>query len=797
MQSRMEFGTQIALKKLECKHPIWKRLRRAVFIAVLYIAATAPVGCGTGTTSVPDSPPSNPPSNPTNVVSITITPTSGTIFLGESQQFQATVSGTTNESVTWEVDGQCGGNSTIGEISSAGIYSAPALMPSTAGVTITAVSAADSITSASASVTIHDDIVVSISPTSASVPQGAQQQFTASISASGNPAPGVAWSVNGIPGGNTAVGTIVPAANGGAVYSAPSSVPSPATVTISAASVADSSKTGTASVTISCPSNGSISPAAASIGLGASQALTASFCLADGATIAWDVDGAIGGSATNGTITITDANTASYAAPADLPLNTAVTIHATASAVTAGASIASDSVTIISNVSIVISPPSATVGAYQRMPFVANVSGTPDIAVSWLVDGVGNGNATIGQICIPGSNPCASPTGPTSVGVDFLAPASVPTANPVVITAISKADSSKTGSASVTITGPAGPVGITVAPGYVFLPPSSSQVDTQQFSATLSGTANTVVTWALQSAVNGQGCIAAACGSISSSGLYGAPTTAPSPNAITVIATSQADTTKSASATIVISSGPSIESIVPSSVMAGAVEGFPLIVHGVNFTAGSGGAASVLLLNGQARATTCASAGQCAIALQPSDVTSAGTITIEIQNPGVPGTISNPVPFVIIPFDVSSGTISLSDSQSVASGTDIVVTDPTTAAASSPINVESVGTFSGGNCAVQGSPLAITRPSSGTETVSICVYGSGLDPTFTYAFTGPAAAPNSSDIGVTASSVTGLFAGVIELDLQVTSATLPGLRSLVATTLNNDRAIATGILEVQ
>jgi hypothetical protein len=79
--------------------------------------------------------------------------------------------------------------------------------------------------------------------------------------------------------------------------------------------------------------------------------------------------------------------------------------------------------------------------------------------------------------------------------------------------------------------------------------------------------------------------------------------------------------------------------------------------------------------------------------------------------------------------------------------------------------------------------------------VSICVQGDGLDPTFTYAFTGPGTA--GSDIGVTASAVNGLFPGMIELDLQISSATLPGVRSLFITTLNNDRAMATGMLEVQ
>jgi hypothetical protein len=38
---------------------------------------------------------------------------------------------------------------------------------------------------------------------------------------------------------------------------------------------------------------------------------------------------------------------------------------------------------------------------------------------------------------------------------------------------------------------------------------------------------------------------------------------------------------------------------------------------------------------------------------------------------------------------------------------------------------------------------------------------------------------------------------MIELDLQISSATLPGVRSLFITTLNNDRGVATGMLEVQ
>lgn len=78
--------------------------------------------------------------------------------------------------------------------------------------------------------------------------------------------------------------------------------------------------------------------------------------------------------------------------------------------------------------------------------------------------------------------------------------------------------------------------------------------------------------------------------------------------------------------------------------------------------------------------------------------------------------------------------------------------------------------------------------------MSLCVHGNGLDPTFTYAFTGPSA---GADIGVVASSISGIFPNMIELDLTISSATQPGVRSLLITTLNNDRAVATGMLEVK
>ncbi|PYU46784.1 MAG: hypothetical protein DMG53_11180, partial [Acidobacteria bacterium] len=65
-------------------------------------------------------------------VSVAISPTSATVGAGGTQQFTATVTNTNNTAVTWQVNGVPGGNATAGTISSAGLYTAPAVVPSPA-----------------------------------------------------------------------------------------------------------------------------------------------------------------------------------------------------------------------------------------------------------------------------------------------------------------------------------------------------------------------------------------------------------------------------------------------------------------------------------------------------------------------------------------------------------------------------------------------------------------------------------------------------------------------------------------
>jgi serine protease len=87
-------------------------------------------------------------------------------------------------------------------------------------------------------------IEVTVSPATSSVTTDAVQAFAAAVSHATDAT--VTWHVDGVAGGNATVGTI--GADG--VYTAPAKVPSPATVTITAVSAEDPTRSGSAAVTV-------------------------------------------------------------------------------------------------------------------------------------------------------------------------------------------------------------------------------------------------------------------------------------------------------------------------------------------------------------------------------------------------------------------------------------------------------------------------------------------------------------------------------------------------------------------
>lgn len=459
-------------------------------------------------------------------ISVAISPTSQALTAGATQQFTATVSNSSNTAVTWQVDGVQGGSPASGTISSAGLYTAPASIPTQTLVTVTAVSQADASKSASAQVTLNPpaSVTVTISPTSKTLTAGATQQFSVSVSNTSNTA--VTWRVNGVTGGNPTTGTI----SGSGLYTAPSAISTQTVVAVSAASDADPTKSASAQVTLNPPLavTVTISPTSKTLSAGGTQQFTATVSNSSNPAVTWQVNGVTGGNSTAGTIS----SNGLYTAPAAIASQTGVTIAAVSQADATKS--ASAQVTLAPPLSlvIVISPTSKTLAAGGTQQFAATVSNNSNTAVTWQVNGVTGGSTTTGTI--------------SSSGL-YSAPATVASQTVVTVRAVSQADSTKTASAQVTLNPPA-PVTIAISPTVITVAPAA----TQQFNATVSNSSNTAVTWQVNGVTGGN----STAGTISATGLYTAPASIPNPANVTVTAISQADTSKSALAQVTVASPP-------------------------------------------------------------------------------------------------------------------------------------------------------------------------------------------------------------------------------------------------
>jgi len=209
-------------------------------------------GCGGSNSSNPP-----PPS-----VTVRVSSSGSSVLLGNSQQFTATVTGTSDTAVTWSVNGTSGGNSTVGTISSTGLYISPRALPNPATVTIQATSQASGSASGNLVLTITSDIkasVTTIPPGMSSAFPGGTVQFLATVASAGHPDTKVNWAVNGVANGNSTVGTIAVTGLDTALYTAPTNAPTPDSLLITAVCLADPSRSGQLMETIqSCTLNGTI-----------------------------------------------------------------------------------------------------------------------------------------------------------------------------------------------------------------------------------------------------------------------------------------------------------------------------------------------------------------------------------------------------------------------------------------------------------------------------------------------------------------------------------------------------------
>ncbi len=178
---------------------------------------------------------------------------------------------------------------------------------------------------------------------------------------------------------------------------------------------------------------------------------------------------------------------------------------------------------------LTISPSSTSISTGSTVQFSAASGGTTTTSVYWQVNGTVGGDLTHGTISTSGL---------------YTAPGTVPSPANVTITAVLTTDATQTATAQVTIT-QGSAIAITIAPPTTV---SVNASHTYQFVATVANTANTAVTWQVNSVTGGN----STNGTIASTGLYTAPASVPANPTVTITALAQADTTKTATATVTI-----------------------------------------------------------------------------------------------------------------------------------------------------------------------------------------------------------------------------------------------------
>jgi hypothetical protein len=264
----------------------------------------------------------------TPTVGVTVNPAAASVSTGGTASFTAAVSGSSNTAVTWSVDGVAGGSSTVGTVSGTGAsatYTAPA---SAGSHTLKATSSADSTKSASAAIgVLATPVTVSTSPASATLNPGGTVAISATVGGTGNTA--VTWTVDGLAGGSSTVGTIT--GSGATVtYTAPGATGSH---TVTATSAANGASSASTAVTVQASSGSTVVALANSttyagingtVNGSGTVLMTATVAGLANTTVTWTVDGVAKGNSTVGTVNSGVAmgsannwgNTALYVAPA-------------------------------------------------------------------------------------------------------------------------------------------------------------------------------------------------------------------------------------------------------------------------------------------------------------------------------------------------------------------------------------------------------------------------------------------------------------------------------------------------
>jgi len=356
------------------------------------------------------------------VRSVTLNLASASVVQGGIRQLSATVDavGGATPTVTWSSNGV---DQKVTVDGTGKVSVAADAVPG--DYTITATSVFDASKQGTATITVTPAPAVhsvSIDPSTASVMQGESEQLSASVDAVGGAATTVTWSSNGVAQKVTVDGA-------GKVSAAADAVPGDYTIT--ATSVFDASKKGTATITVTiAPAVHSVSvdPSTASVMQGESEQLSASVVAAGGAdeTVTWSSDD--GG----GRVTVDNTGNVTVASDA-IPGVYTITATSVFDASKKGtATITVTAAPAIHSVSVDPSAASIMQGESKQLSASVVAAGGADETVTWSSEDGG------GQVTVD------------NTGNVTAAPETIP--GIYTITATSAFDASKQGTAIITVT---------------------------------------------------------------------------------------------------------------------------------------------------------------------------------------------------------------------------------------------------------------------------------------------------------------------------------------------------------
>ncbi len=326
-----------------------------------------------------------------------ISPATATVAPSGTQAFsvQNLPTGTT---VAWGI------SPATGSITQTGSYSAPSSVAAQKTITVTATNASTNAVLGTATLTLQaSPIPPSVSPATANVAPSGTQAFSVQNLPTGTT---VAWGISPATGSITQSGS----------YTAPSSVASEQTITVTATNASTNAVLGAASLNLQAsPLTPVVSPATASVAPSGTQLFTVQN-LPTGTTVAWTISPATGSITASG----------SYSAPSSVAAQSSITVTAKNSST--NAVLGTATLTLLASPKV--SPATVTVAP----------SGSQQFSVQ---------NLPAGTVVSWGISPS---TGGITQNGSYSAPSNVPTQQSVTVTATNASTAAVLGTASVTLT---------------------------------------------------------------------------------------------------------------------------------------------------------------------------------------------------------------------------------------------------------------------------------------------------------------------------------------------------------